>query len=331
MDNFSSQKTLGLLLTDGFSLMSYASVIEPYRAANILAERDLYRWEHFSVDGAPVRASNGASVLADRSVQTLPDCDMLFVFAAGDPAGFKDRRTFAWLRRIALGGATLVGVSGGPFLLAKAGLLDGYRATIHWDHMPTLMEQFPMLAIEAGLYVIDRKRVTCAGGSAGLDLAIELIEREQGRELAARISEWFIRTEQREPDKPQRLSLRERYGVSDDRLLKVLAQMEASVEEPLSRERLAGVAGVSVRQLERLFLANLHTTVTDVYLGIRLDVARQLLRRTGMSVTAIGTVCGFFNPSHFSRAYRMRYGHTPTRERPGRTEIRVKQASDENI
>lgn len=308
---------MGLLLTDGFSLMSYASVIEPYRAANILAERDIYRWVHFSVDGAPVRASNGASILADMAVGALPDCDMLFVFAAGEPAGFDDRRTFAWLRRIALTGATLAGVSGGPFLLAKAGLLDGHRATIHWDHIPALTEQFPMLTVEPGLYVIDRRRVTCAGGSAGLDLAIELIERERGRELASRISDWFIRTELREPDKPQRLSLRERYGISDDRVLKVLAQMEASVEEPLSRERLAAVAGLSVRQLERLFLTHLHATIKNAYLDIRLDVAKQLLRKTGMSVIAISTACGFSNPSHFSRAYRSRYGHTPTQERPG--------------
>lgn len=315
--DFSSQKTLGLLLTDGFSLMSYASVIEPYRAANILAERDIYRWVHFSVDGAPVRASNGASILADMAVGALADCDMLFVFAAGDPAGFDDQRTFAWLRRIALMGATLAGVSGGPFLLAKAGLLDGHRVTIHWDHIPALMEQFPMLAVEPGLYVIDRRRVTCAGGSAGLDLAIELIERERGRELASRISDWFIRTELREPDRPQRLSLRERYGISDDRVLKVLARMEASVEEPLSRERLAAVAGLSVRQLERLFLTHLHATMKNAYLAIRLDVAKQLLRKTGMSVIAISTACGFSNPSHFSRAYRSRYGHTPTQERSG--------------
>jgi len=310
-----SPRVFGLLLTDGFALMSYASVMEPFRAANVLAGRELYRWIHISIDGRPARASNGASILADRRVGEPLDCDTLFVFAAGDPAAFADPATFAWLRRLAGGGTRLAGVSGGPFLLARAGLLDGYRATIHWEHRPAFVEAFPRVATQPGLYVIDRRRLTCAGGTAGLDLAIALIARDHGHALAARVGEWFIRAEPRAADEPQRPGPRERYGVANDRVLKALAHMEATVEEPASRQALARIAGVSVRQLERLFAAHLGQTVNDIYLRIRLGEADQLLRQTSLSVTAIGVACGFQSASHFSRAFSARYGEAPSRRR----------------
>jgi transcriptional regulator GlxA family with amidase domain len=308
-------RTLGLLLVEGFSLMSYASVIEPFRAANTLAERELYRWRHVSIDGQPVRASNGATILADCSVGEKLECDTLFVVAGGDPATFSHKPTFAWLRELGRGAVRLAGVSGGPFLLARAGVLDGYRATIHWDHHAAFIEAFPDLDIEPGLFVIDRRRLTCAGGTAGLDLAIELIERDHGHSLAARVSDWFIRTEPRSADGAQRLGLRERYRVTNDRVLKVLAKMEAAIEAPFPMSALARSAGVSRRQLERLFATHLNGSVGAIYLQIRLDQAAHLLRRTAMSVTEIAIASGFQSVSHFSRVYKNRFGHPPRDER----------------
>ena len=306
---------MGLLLIDGFALMSYAAVVEPFRAANVLAGRELYRWVHISVGGRAARASNGASILADETVGAPLGCHTLFVFAAGDPAAFADHATFSWLRRLASAGVQIAGVSGGPYLLARAGLLGGRRATIHWEHQSAFVEAFPNIAMERGLYVIDGGRMTCAGGTAGLDLAIELIERDHGRDLAAQVGEWFIRTEPRSADRSQRLSLRERYGVSNSRVLKVLAHMEATVEEPVSRQGLAEIAGVSVRHLERLFVGHLGEGMRDTYLKIRLAQAEQLLRATGLSVTEIGVACGFQSISHFSRAFSGRYGIAPSRRR----------------
>ncbi|MBV9509050.1 MAG: GlxA family transcriptional regulator [Caulobacteraceae bacterium] len=315
MTKSSEPRTLGLLLIDGFALMSYASIVEPYRAANVLKGESLYRWVHVSVDGRPVRASNGAGVAADQAVGQPLACETLFVFAAGDPAAFRDGATFAWLREIVRRGAVIAGVSGGPFLMARAGLLDGYRATIHWDHRPAFVEAFREVAIEPGLFVIDRRRVTCAGGTSGLDLAIELIEREQGHALAAQVGDWFIRSAPRTAEQPQRASLRERYGIANDRVLKVLARMEAAVEEPEPREALAQAAGVSLRQLERLFAACLGKSVNEAYRRIRLEQALQLLRKTSLAVTDVALACGFRSSSHFSRAFRAQYGASPTSER----------------
>lgn len=308
-------RTLGLLLIDGFALMSYASVIEPYRAANVLAGRELYRWVHISVDGQPARASNGATIIADQRVGGAAEWDSLFVFAGGDPVRAAHPATLAWLRQVALAGKMIIGVSAAPWVLARAGLLDGYRATIHWEHWPAFVEAFPAITPVPGLYVIDRLRVTCAGGMAGMDLAVELIEREQGHQLSARISDWFIQSEPRGADKPQRLTLRARYAIRDDRILRVLAKMESAVEDPVPISLLAAIAGLSVRQVERLFIRTIGETIGKHYVRIRLDSARHLLRTTRLSVTNVGIACGFKSSSHFSRTYLGQYGVPPARDR----------------
>lgn len=308
---------LGFLLIDGFSLMSYAALVEPFRAANRLSGEALYRWGHVSIDGAPVSASNGAMILPDAKVGDPLGCEMLFVFAAGDPTRFDDAATFGWLRRLAQNGVSLGGISGGPFLLARAGVLGGYRSTIHWDHREAFVAAFPDLELDQGLYVIDRRRLSCAGGSAGLDLAIDLIGRAHGKDLAARVSEWFIRTQPRLPGNTQRLSLPERYRTANPRLIAVLALMEDRLEEPARRATLAAAAGVSERQLERLFARHLGAGIGETYLRLRLAHAENLLRSTSLSITDVGLAAGFQSSSHFSRAFRARYGQSPQAFRQG--------------
>jgi len=306
-------RTLGFMLIDGFALMSYASVVEPFRAANTLAGHELYRWIHVSVQGGAVRASNGAAIVADRTVGDPLACDLLFVVAGGDPKTFNDLRTFEWLRQQARSGAAIAGVSGGPYLLARAGLLHGHRATIHWEHAEAFREDFPQIELASGLYVVDRRRMTCAGGVAGLDLAIELIERDHGQALARRVGEWFIRTESRTAERPQRPSLRERYGVRSDAVLRALAAMESRVEEPASRPALARAAGISLRQLERRFQTELGASIARTYLAIRLGQAERMLRTTGLSVAEVAAACGFASASHFGRVFRAAYGGSPAR------------------
>ena len=303
---------IALLLLDGFALMSYAAFIEPFRAANSLAGVPLYRWTHVSLGGQEAVASNGARLVADTRVGEPLDCDMLFVFAAGDPATFRDEACFAWLRLLARRGIRIGGVSGGPYLLARAGLLGRRRATIHWEHAAALQAEFPDVVVEPGLYVVDADRVTCAGGSAGLDLALSLIESDQGPTLAQRVGEWFIRAEPRRSDRSQRLGLAERHGTTNSRLLPMLAAMEAALEDPLPRESLAVRAGVSLRQLERLCESHLGASIVEVYLAIRLDRAAELLRSTGLSVTEVAFICGFRSPAHFSRRFSMKFGKNPS-------------------
>lgn len=302
---------IGFLLIDGFALMSYASVVEAFRAANVLSGRTLYEWKHISVREAYVNASNGARFRADAQIDDTLALDLLLVCAAGNPALFRDKRTFARLRYQASRKMRIGGVSGGPYILARAGLLDGYRCTIHWEHRPAFIEAFPQLDVQQGLYVIDRDRLTCAGGIAGLDLATALIAENHGRQLATMVNDWFLQTQLREAHATQRVSLRERYKSTNEKVLATLAAMEANLEEPLSRATLAQRNQVSVRQLERLFRSNLRQTIGTTYMRIRLTRAAILLKESSIPLVDIALASGFASTSHFSRAFKSWHGTPP--------------------
>ncbi len=306
---------VGFLLVPDFALLAYASAVEPLRAANRLSGRDLYRWSHVSLDGEPATASNGVSIRADHAVGSQAGFDWLIVCAGGNPAAFHHQPTFAWLRQLARRRVGLGGVSGGPYLLARAHVLEGYRFTIHWEHAPAFLEDYPHLDLRRSLYEIDRDRLTSSGGTAPLDMMHAVIAREHGSELALAVSEWFLQTHVREGAGPQRMPLRERLGISHAPLLRVVGRMEQSLENPLTREELASIATVSLRQLERLFRLHLGRSISEHYLGLRLDRARDLLRQTSLSVLETALACGFVSASHFSRGYRRRFGHPPRAER----------------
>lgn len=308
-------RRIGFLLIPGFSLLSYASAVEPLRAANRLSGRPLYTWIHVSAQGRPVEASSGLVIAADKKVGDDFLLDTILVCAGGNPALHRNARTFSWLRKLARRGVRIGGVSGGPYILARAGLLDGFRCTIHWEHMTSFQEEFPQLDVRRTLYEIDRGRLTCAGGVAGFDMMRAIIAAEQGSALAAAVSEWFLQTQLRSGSGPQRLTLRERYGVAHPKLLEALHAMEDSTDKPWSRDELARTASLSVRQLERLFAGHLGTTIGDLYLKIRLDRARKLVHETALPLLEIAVACGFANGSHFSRAYRTHYGRSPRQDR----------------
>jgi transcriptional regulator GlxA family with amidase domain len=308
-------RRIGFVLIPGFSLLSYASAVEPLRAANRLSGRMLYTWTHVSAQGRPVEASSGLAIAANRKVGDDVPLDTILVCAAGNPALYRNAHTFSWLRKLARRGVRIGGVSGGPYILARAGLLDGFRCTIHWEHMAGFQEEFPQLDIRRTLYEIDRGRLTCAGGIAGFDMMRAIIAAEQGSTLAAAVSEWFLQTQLRSGSGPQRLTLRERYGVAHPKLLQAIQTMEASIIKPSSRGALARDIGLSVRQLERLFAGHLGTTIGDLYMKIRLDRARTLVHETAMPLLEIAIACGFVTGSHFSRAYRSHFGNSPKHDR----------------
>lgn len=308
--------SVGFLLVPGFALMSYAAAVEPLRAANQLAGKALYRWWNAAPADKPAIASNGAAVLPDFKFGSDPgSLDLMLVCAGGNPATFSDRRTFAWLRKLAGRGAIIGGISGGPFILAKAGLLTGRRCTVHWEHMPALQEAFPDIELTRSLFEFDGDRITCSGGVAGLDMMVALITRDHGYELGAAVSDWLLHTHVREGAKPQRMDLRFRLGIADDKVLKALKAMEAHLEAPLSRARLANIAGVSLRQLERSFRSHLGRGVHEHYLALRLGRSRQLLRETSLSILEVALAAGFGSASQFSRVFKRAYGFAPREAR----------------
>jgi transcriptional regulator GlxA family with amidase domain len=308
-------QAIGFLLMPRFSMMAFVSAIEPLRVANRLAGRPLYRWEIVSRDGAAVAASNGMALVADRTISERTQYSKLVVCAGFEPERFYDQRVGDWLQRANRLGSDLGAMDTGAFLLARAGLLDGYRATTHWESLDSFREQFPKVEVESGLFVIDRHRFTCAGGTAALDMMLHLIALQHGQRLAAAVSEQFIHAHIRDPQDRQRMEPHIRQGVTHAGLGKVIALMEDHLDEPVTSRRLSAAAGLSLRQLERRFRQHFQTTPLRYYLELRLQRARALLQYTDLPIVEVAVASGFGSAAHFSRTYRGWAGKAPSLER----------------
>ena len=306
---------IGIFPVPGFAALSYAATVEPFRAANTLNRRQLYEVVNISRDGAPVPSSGAVQVAAQARIGAEGRLDCLFLVAGGDPLAFDDAGVLAWLARKARAGLVLGGVSGGPAILARAGLMTGRRMTVHWEHAEDLAERYPHLAIERALYVIDRDRLTCAGGTAPMDLVHALITRAHGAGFARRVSDWFMHTEIRAAKAPQRSGPVAQLGGGSPVLLAAAQAMEDHIADPLDLPQLARVAGISPRQLTRLFRARTGRAAMRHYREMRLDKARDLLRASTLTLTEIALATGFSDSAHFSRSFAARFGHPPSAER----------------
>jgi len=310
-------ETFGFLLVPKFSMMAFVSALEPLRVANRLAQRTLYRWEILSRDGGPVAASNNLTLLADCATGAATRYDKLVVVASFEPEAAYDRGVAQWLKRLDHTGTSLGSIDTGSFLLAWAGLLDGYRATTHWEILDSFAEQFPKVEVGSGLFIIDRARFTCAGGTAALDMMLHLIRLRHGQQLAGAVSDQFIHAKIRDPQERQRMEPEAREGISRRGFASAIELMETHLEEVIGIDALCQAAGVSRRQLERLFQSHFRLSPQRYYLDLRLQRARALLQYTDMSVVEISVACGFGAAAHFSRAYRAWAGRPPTAERAG--------------
>ncbi len=311
--SFPSHKySIGILLIDGFALMSYSSVIEPLRAANLLANEELYKIDHLTAKGDQATSSSGATVKATAKITDENNFDLVLVVAGGDPTTYRDEKVFQWLRQIARYGVRLGGVSGGPVVLAAAGLMEGHRMTVHWEHAEALSEISPTLLIERSLYVMDRERITCAGGVAPLDM-MHAVQREiHGIEFARKVSDWFIHTDVRPSGYPQRSGIVERYSTHNPSIIQAIETMENHIADPLTLGQLALLASVSPRQLNRLFMDKLGQSTMSVYRNLRLEKAHNLLIQTTLSITEIALATGFSSSAHFSKTFHDKYNIPPS-------------------
>jgi transcriptional regulator GlxA family with amidase domain len=306
---------VAFLLLSGFAMLSYAVATECLRAANQVRGARLYEWFNVSPDGESVTASNGLAFHCDFDTQSAEPFDYVFVCASDEVLAFDHPPTLRWLRAHAKLGTMMGGISGGTFLLARAGLLEHRRVTLHWVYMAAFAEEFPTADVRQSLFEIDGNRLTCGGGTAALDMLHQLLLREHGKTLADNVSDWFLQTDIREGEKPQRLSPQARLGVSHAGLGRALEAMEGALEEPLSRDEIADIARVSKRQLDRLFVSQVGRTMNVYYLDLRLKRAQQLVRQSALSQLEITYACGFKSPSSFCKAYRAEFGVPPSKDR----------------
>lgn len=303
------------VLLDKFSMLSFASAVECLRISNRMAGRELYTWTLISETGENVTCSAGTSFSVDGELGDMQRDDIILVCAGVSVQEATSKKLLAWLRREARKGLMIGGLCTASYVLAKAGLLDGKRATIHWENIDSFSEEFDEVTLTKSVFVIDNNRLSTAGGTSSIDLMLKLLANDHGEDLANAVADQLIYSSIRTDQDTQRLSIPTRIGVRHPKLSMVIQMMEANIEEPISPSVLAQDVGMSTRQLERLFRRYLNRSPKRYYMELRLQKARNLLMQTDMSVINVALACGFASPSHFSKCYRAHYDTTPYRER----------------
>ena len=298
-----------------YSMIALSNAVEPLRMANIVTGQPVYEWSIVSLDGEPARASNGLQLSPTQPLAGLGEVDIVFVCGGVEVQEVVTPKILAALKRLAERRIALGALCTGGYALAKAGLLDKYRATIHWENLSALREEFPRINLSDQLFSVDRDRFTCSGGVAPLDLMLHLVEEKLGAQVSQLISEQFIVDRVRTEGDRQYVPLRAQLGASHDSLIRVAQLMEDNIEKPLSLDAIATATALSRRQIERLFKRHLNCVPKRYYLQMRLRRARELLLQTSMPIIDITTACGFQSPPHFSRCYRAQFGCPPSAER----------------
>lgn len=311
-------------------MMAFATALEPLRAANRMLGFEAYAWRLASLDGKPVRASNGVECAVDTSLEDErrkmagPERPSMVIVCTGlNVDKFQNRSAFAWLREEYNRGVAVGGLCTGAHVLAAAGLLANKRCAIHWENLPGFAETFPKANVFADLFEVDANIYTCAGGTAALDMMLKLIGDDFDDNLVNKVCEQFLTDRVRNPTDRQRLPLRARLGVQNSKVLTIIELMEANLSEPLSLVEIADHVGLSRRQIERLFRGEMGRSPARYYLEIRLDRARHLLLQSTLPVVEVAVACGFVSASHFSKCYRELYARSPQQERAERKQLQA--------
>jgi AraC family carnitine catabolism transcriptional activator len=302
------------LLLPAFSMMGFVSAIEPLRVANRFRPNS-YRWQVISPDGGPVLASNGMSLNADAAPGDAAVAGLVIVVAGFDPLARFDPALGTWLRNVVRAGAAVGAVDTGVFVLAEAGVAGAGPVTLHWEAQAAFSERYPHITVSRELFEIGARCITCAGGTAAIDMMLVRIAARHGHELAVQVSEQFVLGRIRSASDHQRLEITAHYQVHNRKVIQVIRLMQEHIEDPLESDDLARLISVTRRQLERLFATHLSDTPNHFYTRLRLERARTLLQQSDMGISAIGIACGFHSPSHFSRSYRALFGCSPKDDR----------------
>lgn len=310
-----AQRRFVFVLIESFSLLSFASAMDALRIANRMSSQPVYTWILLGEGGQTISCSAGTSFKLDNDLIELKRDDTIIICGGVDIQANTTKKLLNWIRRETRKGITIAGLCTAAYAMAKAGILNGRRATIHWENQDSFSEEFMEVELTKSVFIIDGLRMTTAGGTSSIDLMLKIIADDHGEELANAVADQMIYNSIRTDQDTQRLSVPSRIGVRHPKLSLVIQMMERNIEEPISPSLLAKDVNMSTRQLERLFRRYLNRSPKRYYMELRLQRARNLLMQTDMSVINVALACGFASPSHFSKCYRSHYKKTPYRER----------------
>jgi transcriptional regulator GlxA family with amidase domain len=308
-------KHVSFLTLNNFSMIAFSNAIEILRMANYLMGEEVYQWSVVTADGEPTTASNGLAFAKPAMLDFTNIPDMLLVCGGGDMQDAVSPSELKLITQASKHNIWLGSICTGSFALAKAGVLDGYKCTINFANMASLRENFPYIAFANELFVIDRDRCSCKGGTAPIDLILAFVHARFGKNLVADISEQIMVLRAKDSKDQQLIPAVARVAYGHKALVEVSALMEANIEEPLPLDELARLAGLSQRHLQRMFSHTLSMSPMNYYLKLRLRRARALLLQTEMSIMTITVACGFQSSCHFSKSYRTLFGCSPSNER----------------
>ncbi len=315
MAESNQKRQIVIFLYDDFPLLSFSCIIEGLRNANRFIGYAAYEWLLVSPDGSAVTSSAGFDFNVDKALTDVNGCDRFLIVSANSGQYMDDPVVMSKLRKLASSGVEMGSASSGSFILANAGLLDGYRCTIHWENIPVFKEIFTQCYVTGSLVEYDRNMITCAGGTAALDMTLRLIELDFDSELSNQISRMCQHDRLRTSNDQQQMVDKQDLIRLSPKLAIVIELMEKNIEDPLSPNELANYVFISLRQLERLFRKYRSTTPQRYYISLRLQYARQLLLDTSRSGLEVAIASGFASHSHFIKSYRQIFGHTPHEER----------------
>ena len=295
-----------------FNITTLITMIETLRIANYLAPSSTFSWEVASFDGSKIIASNGMTATIKTANDNLRSAEFVFILGSWGTEHYHNQKLTAWLRKRARAGERICGVELGSYIVARAGLLDGKLATIHWSWLNGFKENFDRVEVEENLFTLDRKVMTCSGGLAGVDLMLRLIEEINGSSFSGEIADQMLHHPIRSAASPQRSTMGRSTETMRPLLREAMTLIENNIEEPLTVPQIAKVLGVSQRQLERQFKKNVGCTVVQFGLLKRLQNARLLLISTDMSIRQIATASGFNTMSHFAFSFGKFFGRRPS-------------------
>ncbi|PQV57904.1 transcriptional regulator GlxA family with amidase domain [Defluviimonas denitrificans] len=306
-------RSFAFLLLRDFTLLAFSSAIEPFRIANQLSQKPLYRWTVVSEDGRPARSSSGVEVAAVRDLRSVERDTTLLVCAGNLMTGHPAKPTLAFLHHHYRTGGSVGGICAGAVALARAGLLGRHAFTLHWECHPGFFELFPRLEPTKRRFEIDGRVMTCGGGAAAADMAISIIRQDYGDDFAAIVADMCLLRDDAGANLSQRSSIGTALHTRNPALIEIVKIMIDNIEYPLTMAELAQRVGYTARHIERQFQRCIGQTPMGYYLGLRLDHARSLIAETDMTLFEVAAATGFNTKSHFSKVFLRRFGSPPSK------------------